>query len=505
MGVQTMLQPSTSSLPGNSEEIPSLRVINGQSAAIQWRLLIVGLVINDIVMIGLAFLAAYNIRFTFDLGLFREDVFLNYNYYQTLSLFLIPVWILIFAISGLYRRSNLLGGTIEYSLVFRATGVGIFSLIVLSFLITDFVLARGWLAMAWVSAFLFVGGGRFIIRRIVYTIRKRGYFLTPAIIVGANQEAIALAQQLMSWQTSGLQIAGFVDDKAQPGSKVFGPLNCLGNVSQLDRLIRKHHIGELILSNSALSRDDILSLFKKYGLASDLNLHLSSGLFEIITTGMDVQEYAYVPLVRVRKARLNGIDRVLKLLLDYAFALPSLILMLPLLFVIGVIVKLDSPGPVFHRRKVMGMNGRQFDAFKIRTMHVNGDKILAQYPDLEQQLAQEYKLKDDPRVTSVGRFLRKASLDELPQIFNVLRREMSLVGPRIITPAEMSNYGDWGLNLLTVPPGITGLWQISGRSNLSYEERVQLDMHYIRNWSIWLDLQILWRTIPAVIMGRGAY
>ncbi len=505
MGVQTMLQPSTTSLQRNSEEIPSLRVINGQSAVIQWRLLVVGLVINDVLMIGLAFLAAYYVRFNLDLGLFREQVFLSYNYYQTLSLFIVPVWILIFAISGLYRRNNLLGGTEEYSLVFRATGAGIFALIVLSFLIPDFILSRGWLAMAWISAFLLVSSGRFAIRRIVYAIRKRGYFLTPAIIVGVNQEGIALAEQLIGWQTSGLQVAGFVDDKAQPGSKIFGPLNCLGNTSQLDRLIRKHHVGELILSSSALSRDDILSLFKKYGLASNLNLHLSSGLFEIITTGMDVKEYAYVPLVRVRKARLNGIDRALKLLLDYAIALPSLIFISPLLFVIGLIVKLDSPGPVFHRRVVMGMNGRQFDAFKIRTMHVNGHEILVNHPNLERQLAQEHKLKDDPRVTRVGRFLRKASLDELPQIINVLRREMSLVGPRIIAPVEMSNYGDWGLNLLTVPPGITGLWQISGRSNLDYKERVQLDMHYIRNWSIWLDLQILWRTIPAVIKGRGAY
>jgi exopolysaccharide biosynthesis polyprenyl glycosylphosphotransferase len=500
-----MLQPSTTSLQRDSEKIPSLRVINGQSAAIQWRFLSVGLVINDVLMIGLAFLAAYYVRFSLDLGLFRAVVFLSYNYYQMLSLFLIPVWIVIFAISGLYRRSNLLGGTAEYSLVFRATGAGILALIILSFLIPGFILSRGWLALAWISAFLFVGSGRFIIRRIVYAIRKRGYFLTPAIIVGANQEGIALAAQLMSWQTSGLQVAGFVDDKAQSGSKIYGPLNCLGDTSQLDRLIRKHHVGELILSNSALSRDDMLGLFKKYGLASDLNLHISSGLFEIITTGMDVREFAYVPLVRVRKARLNGIDRFFKLLLDYAFAIPSLFFMLPLLFVIGLIVKLDSPGPVFHRRTVMGMNGSRFDAFKIRTMHVNGDEILAQYPNLEQQLAQEHKLKDDPRVTRVGRFLRKASLDELPQIINVLKRDMSLVGPRIIAPGEMSNYGDWGLNLLTVPPGITGLWQISGRSNLGYQERVQLDMHYIRNWSIWLDLQILWRTIPAVILGRGAY
>jgi lipopolysaccharide/colanic/teichoic acid biosynthesis glycosyltransferase len=153
----------------------------------------------------------------------------------------------------------------------------------------------------------------------------------------------------------------------------------------------------------------------------------------------------------------------------------------------------------------MGIHGSQFDAFKFRTMHVNGDEILAGRPDLQAELLLTHKLKYDPRITRIGRLLRKYSLDELPQIFNVLKRDMSIVGPRIISPAEMDMYGDWGLNLLTVPPGITGLWQVSGRSDTSYAERVRLDMHYIRNWTIWFDLQILWRTVPAVLFGRGAY
>jgi lipopolysaccharide/colanic/teichoic acid biosynthesis glycosyltransferase len=138
-------------------------------------------------------------------------------------------------------------------------------------------------------------------------------------------------------------------------------------------------------------------------------------------------------------------------------------------------------------------------------MYVNGDDLLAGRPDLRAELARNFKLKQDPRVTRVGAFLRKTSMDELPQLFNVLRREMSLVGPRIITPVEVEKYNKWDLNLMTVRPGITGLWQVSGRSDVSYEERVRLDMHYIRNWSIWLDLQILFQTIPAVIKRRGAY
>jgi lipopolysaccharide/colanic/teichoic acid biosynthesis glycosyltransferase len=153
----------------------------------------------------------------------------------------------------------------------------------------------------------------------------------------------------------------------------------------------------------------------------------------------------------------------------------------------------------------MGMHGREFDAFKFRTMHENGDEILADYPELKHELANNFKLKEDPRVTRMGKILRKTSLDELPQLINVLRREMSLVGPRIITPAEVEKYEKWDLNLMTVRPGLTGLWQVSGRSDVTYEERVRLDMHYIRNWSIWLDIQLLVQTIPAVLRRRGAY
>ena len=151
------------------------------------------------------------------------------------------------------------------------------------------------------------------------------------------------------------------------------------------------------------------------------------------------------------------------------------------------------------------MNGSQFDAFKFRTMRSDGDDILAARPELQAELAQFHKLKDDPRVTRTGKWLRRFSLDELPQLFNVLFGQMSLVGPRMISPEEISNYNQWDINLLTIRPGLTGLWQVSGRSDVTYDERVRLDMYYIRNWSIWLDLQLLLQTIPAVFYGHGAY
>ncbi len=161
---------------------------------------------------------------------------------------------------------------------------------------------------------------------------------------------------------------------------------------------------------------------------------------------------------------------------------------------------------MFHRRKVLGVGGKVFHALKFRTMLANADEVLNANPRLKEEYQRNHKLKDDPRITRPGRFLRRYSIDELPQLINVLLGQMSLVGPRMISPEEEGEYGRWKMNLLTVKPGITGLWQVSGRSDVSYSQRVRLDMNYIRNYNIWLDLQILlFRTLPTVIKGRGAY
>lgn len=195
----------------------------------------------------------------------------------------------------------------------------------------------------------------------------------------------------------------------------------------------------------------------------------------------------------------------LKSLVDYAIVIPALLVLLPLFLGLALAVKFDSSGPIIYRRRVLGRDGRIFDAFKFRTMYVNGDDILAQHPELKAELDRNYKLKDDPRVTKVGKLLRKFSLDELPQLFNVLFQDMSLIGPRIIAPDEIEKYGAYGPDLLAVMPGITGLWQVSGRSNTTYDERVKLDMQYVHNWSVALDIKILFRTFPAVMKGEGAY
>ena len=471
-----------------------------------WAEYILALLINDALMSLLAFRVAYLIRFEWTVPIFRLEVLPSQPYYSSLSIMLVPVWLVIFAAYGLYRRQNLLGGTEEYALVARGTTIGLLVLIIFGFLEPEFLIARAWLLMAWGFSLIFTAFGRFFLRRAVYLLRRRGFFVSPALIVGANDEGISLARQLRNWHTSGLNVIGFVDKKLKPGTVLFEDIRVLGNTSHLDDVIQAYDVEELILASSAISsHDKMLEIFQRYGVDSKVHVRMSSGLYEIITTGLTVKEFAYVPLVGINKVRLTGMNRLIKYISDYCAATLGIILAAPFLLLIAIAIKLDSPGPVFHRRRVMGVNGRQFDAFKFRTMHVNGQAVLEMHPELQSELAENHKIKRDPRVTRVGRVLRRFSLDELPQAFNVLKGEMSLVGPRMISPDEIEKYEKWDINLLTVRPGLTGLWQVSGRSDISYKDRVSLDTHYIRNYSIWLDLQILWRTLPAVIKGKGAY
>jgi len=238
-------------------------------------------------------------------------------------------------------------------------------------------------------------------------------------------------------------------------------------------------------------------------------VRLSPGLFEILTTGARIKESGYVPLVSLNRLRITGLDAWLKSALDLGLIVLSLPITVPLFLLLCLLIKLDSPGPVFHRRRVLGVRGQPFHAFKFRTMVVNADELLDSLLAGDAALSAEFertrKLKNDPRVTRLGNWLRRTSLDELPQMLNVLLGHMSLVGPRMIAPSEIELYGKWWLNLLTVKPGLSGPWQVMGRNDLPYDERVRLSMQYIRNHSLWLDLQILYQTIGVVLKGKGAY
>jgi len=467
----------------------------------QRRLYLLTLGLSDVFALGLAFALAYFFRFALDLEIF-EVTTLQPEVYLWLFASIIPFWILVFYLRQLYNLHYLLGGTQEYSRVLNACTLAMMLLISFTFF-AKIIVARGWIVLFWFFSILCMGVSRFAMRRLAYAFRRRGYLQIITLIVGADAEARAIAKQLQNTPTCGAAVVGFLDDQSHE-QKIDG-LPILGSISAVQEIVAKYSVEEVLLSTPALTRAQIIEIHQAFVESTNVEIRLSSGLYEILTTGARIKEWGSIPLISLNKVRLSDTETWIKTIFDYFLSMLVLVILLPLLALIAFVIKWDSPGPLFYRRRVLGRGGREFDALKFRTMYINGDQILTRYPSLESELKANHKLKQDPRVTRVGRWLRKYSLDELPQLFNVLFGRMSLVGPRMISPAEGEKYGRWKMNLLTVKPGITGLWQISGRSDLSYEKRIRLDMQYIRNYTIWLDFLILFRTIPVVLRGQGAY
>lgn len=474
------------------------------SRSLEWRLFIGSLLVIDALAVATGFALAYYLRFQSP-WLPYYATFSPYFYYSVI-LFAVPTFSLIFATFGLYNEHYLLGGLQEYSKVTNACTTGMMVIIVFSFLYRGQPdISRGWLVTSWLLVTFLVGLGRFCMRRLVYRLRRLGRFSVPILIVGASEEGLAIAQQFQATPTSGVRILGFVDDSLSPRTELADGVKVLGPVASLESLIQSHKVREIVVATTAVSRDQLLDIFRSFGTSNSVDIRLSSGLFDILSTKVRVKEMGYVPLVSLDKVRITGWDLLFKTVLDYISATIGLLVAAPLMTLIGVLIKLDSPGPVLYRRLVVGQGKQFFYALKFRTMVTNASTLLKSNPVLKARLESEGKTRDDPRVTRLGRILRRTSLDELPQLFNVLRGQMSLVGPRMISPPELEKFGKWQQNLLTVKPGISGLWQISGRSDLSYDDRIRLDTHYIRNYTIWLDLHIVFRTIGAVLRGRGAY
>jgi exopolysaccharide biosynthesis polyprenyl glycosylphosphotransferase len=467
-------------------------------------LLTLSLVTLDVLALVTAFLVAYGIRFKTGVPLLATPAYSGAAY-STLAVWTVPVWLGLFAAYRLYDRRLLFGGLQEYVGIVQACTTGLLAEVMLSFLYPDLSISRGWLLLTWLLSSASVGGGRFAARRMLRALRRRGQYRLATLIVGVNEEAIALAEQLRADPSSGPHVIGFIDNSAPSGTLVIGDLRVIGSLDSIANVVRRLQIKEVVAASTALTRDQLLELYRTIGQDPAVELRLSSGLFEILNTGMLVQEISGVPLMTPQRVRITGPDALLKSVLDYGIATVVLLVLTPFMLLIALLVHLDSRGPVIHRRRVLGVSGKPFEAFKFRTMVVDAERRQRQMPIQFAERRGAFKSKADPRITRIGRFLRRTSLDELPQLLNVLRGEMSLVGPRMIAPDEATRYGKWQFNLATVKPGITGPWQVRGRGDIPYEERVRLSMHYIRNYSIWLDLEILFRTVFVVLRGKGAY
>jgi len=302
----------------------------------------------------------------------------------------------------------------------------------------------------------------------------------------------------------GYEVVGFVDDNPEKGTVDMGPFKGLGGIERLPALISELQVDEVIVTLPWMHHRKIMSILAQCE-RQQVRARIVPDLFQMRLSRVNIEDLNGIPILGMRDQTISGFNLVLKRSIDFTVSLLGLIVLSPLLAAISVAIKLDSAGPVFFKQTRVGRGGKEFTMYKFRSMHQEAEAQLAELESQNEAKGPWFKIRSDPRCTRVGRILRRTSLDELPQLYNVFLGEMSLVGPRPPLPREVSKYQPWHHKRLEVSPGITGLPQVSGRSNLTFDETALLDIYYIQNWSPALDTMILLRTIPQVVFGRGAF
>lgn len=472
------------------------RVMLTESRRRQLRVLL-GIVL-DAGMIAAAFVLAYLLRFYWQIiPAFDEP---PVGPYFVILTPLLPVWLLIFAACGLYRE-QIQSFFDEALKVTSAVSMGMMALLAGSFFYRDFSYSRLWMLLVWAISAALVLAGRGTLRLALRVVHARGIDVRRVLIVGAGAEGVTLLQTLRAQPGLGQQAVAFLDDRGQ--GEVEG-LPIAGVPGDVLRAVRRFGAHRVIIAQPPDSREETMRVAAQCQEAG-VPFAVVPDLYTLAVTGAAVEVVGRVPLLTLQATPLGGWGRRMKDAVDIVGALIGLVLVAPVLAVVAIAILIDSPGPVFYRHRRIGKGGVPFDAWKFRTMVPGADAQLVENARLRRRFERAYKLSDDPRVTRVGRWLRQSSIDEFPQLLNVLKGEMSLVGPRPIVEEELVKYGPWERRLLCMKPGLTGLWQVARHHEPDYAQRVRLDMYYIDHWSLGLDLQILLRTLPSVIAGRGAY
>ncbi|HEX7095057.1 MAG TPA: sugar transferase [Acidimicrobiales bacterium] len=386
----------------------------------------------------------------------------------------------------------------EFRRILHATALGAMGVAVWAFL-TKTPLGRSWVLVAVISLGLLLTIERLLLRHGFRRLREHGSLLRSVVVVGSNSEGLALCQMFENDPTLGYRVVGLVDDEPMDDAL---PL-VLGPVERTLDIVRQADASGVVIAASALDLASTNRLVRELTEAG-IHVELSSSLRDIASNRLIMRPLGRFPVVYVEPVRRSGWRSHAKRCFDVAMAIVGLLVTAPLLFVCAIAIKIDSPGPVIFKQERVGRNGRRFKVLKLRTMVVDAEAQLPKVAHLNEADGPLFKVRDDPRITRVGRFLRKTSIDELPQLVNVLRNEMSMVGPRPALPREVLAWDDELRNRLRVRPGITGMGQVNGRSDTSFEDYQRLDLYYVDNWSLVTDLLIMLKTIPAVLFSRGA-
>ncbi len=464
------------------------------------------LLLTDVVAILVAVCAGQSIRF----GVGADAVLAHASLvsYTLISSLLAAAWLVTL---GMFRarETRMVGdGAEEYRRIAHAS-LALFGTVAIIGFLFKIELARGYLVLALPTGLVLLLTGRWAWRVWLRRQRANSQCCSNVVVVGSHRAAIAMAKTFERSPSAGYRVVGVCEPGWAGGT---GSLNIDGH------LVPVLGDQDSVLEAITLTGADVVAVSNTESLGAEgmrvlawqleekqIDLVVSPGVVDVAGPRLQVRPLAGLPLLHVDKPQYRGASKFRKLAVDVVGSGLGLIVLAPVMLVLAAAIKLTSPGPVFYRSERIGLNGEPFAMMKFRSMSADADDQRLGLLDQNEGSGPLFKLRNDPRVTGLGRWMRRFSIDELPQLFNVLRGDMSIVGPRPPLRSEVVTYTDMVHRRLLVKPGITGLWQVSGRSDLSWEESVRLDLYYVENWSFLQDLIIIWRTLKAVLRSSGAY
>lgn len=467
----------------------------------------------DLVLTASAFFLAYWVRVTVLPGI-APSVFSARFYPMGAYLPLLPLVLLIWGAlllsSGRYRSHRTVPLLTEALAITRVCGLGTVILILLIFalrlgdrLLPDDEISRSWLVLFGFFSWILLLSEKLAVRLTARYVRENGLNYRTVLIVGANHTAMAIADSILHHRFWGFKILGFVLNGEPPlQPRPFG-FPILGRIEDIPRIVEDHPVDDVIFAVSRRDLDRLEDLFlalQEQGIGT----RFAIDLFPHTRATARLEELDGMPMLTFSTTPMSHLQLMLKRLVDMTVSTTILLLSFPLVLLIALAIKATSGGSVLFRQTRCGLSGRLFTLYKFRTMVENAEQRRWELEHLNEMNGPVFKLRRDPRVTGVGRILRRFSLDELPQLWNVLRGDMSLVGPRPPIPEEVARYERWQRRRLSMKPGLTCLWQISGRNQVDFDRWMELDLEYIDSWTPLLDFKILLKTIPVVLTGRGA-
>jgi exopolysaccharide biosynthesis polyprenyl glycosylphosphotransferase len=444
--------------------------------------------------------------------------------YGALLLFIILIRLLLLRYYDLYRLRGEFSFVDDTLRVFKATAIGSLLIVAAAFLyrggfrFSAFSYSRGVFILDFILALTATGLVRLFVRGLQTFVRQRDVNLIPTLVVGRGAEAALCIREMRERPSLGYRVIGVVENGKLDASvpDVYEGVPVVSDLKGLPEAIIDSGANEVIIADPQVQGDTLFDVMMRCGRRRGVEFRIAPNLFNFLPRKTEIDQIGALPMIRLFREPLSGVARLTKRAFDITIASLALLLLSPFWLLIALLIKLDSRGPIIYKQERVGMDGRIFLFYKFRTMRADADdrlhreyqqKLIAGRPEANVGDGERpaYKLRADARVTRLGRILRRLSLDELPQLFNVLRGDMSVVGPRPPIPYEVENYELWHRKRLDMKPGLTGLWQVSGRNRLPFEEMVRLDLYYIENWSLLLDLKIILRTLPVMLRGDDAY